>query len=757
MTNRLLMKLKESIEEEICDRNLRKYIIEYFEFVIFEESLYKLSDQLIWKFRKLITYFKNVNIEELSWEHLCDLINLSNDDTFVGVHHIRKIYCYFYHKGIVKDQHTEYLKNHPEILEMELRGTRITELFQNFIPENFYYKINGKSIIYLNLNVSNNLIRELLREFLNSFKYSDFNSTRIKSFIKYFEASLNSFNQINDISDFSYNTFRLQYRFYMKLEKRIGKELRMQLNLVKFYMFLHKYINEHNFPHQIFIASDRINYNLLCRNDFKHMYDNGFRVHYYNAFDTEENQLMDRLLISPNGYENYSTAIREDDLITIDFSIVKNHPLRDLLKQFFKEDMSKSLITVHRKIYAVMQFLNFIGEIYGNPKIININKNDVGKGTLEITPNLVSMFRVFVIKKYNNNTSRNKMLQSVKDFLLFINNKTLVKVYYECFDLLQLLSKEEGRIKPIPQSEIKEIVNFFKKRKSNGGLKEKLEWTILYVCLTTNIRINELLNLEVNNMNFENKIIMLARKGYGRKLQEYYASDYLLEILKETINITSQYRDRANENVKKYIFLYERNDKEIAVMNRDNFYRHFKQIVNSIEIIEDDYVVYDLRDTFMTNLFEQGKKEGKNFFDLHSATGHKQFSTSVKHYRESDIKNYLEAFFKIRIGFNDVKGKVVENIQDELGSEVNIEQRKVKGQSGYCRFNECVDEDDIDCLTCNHFITTLDHLPIIKKTIFEIDLEIENEPNYNEKQALIKVKELYVRYMLEMLNLAQID
>lgn len=751
MSGDYIINLNRLIEKEIDDPILSKSMIGYLKLTTNEMINYRFYNG----FRSLIIYFKNFRIEDLSWNHLCNSISFFKDDKWVTSNDIRKIYSFFYQKGIVNDQYNAFLKENNEVLEMKLKGVNILELFKNLTPENFFYICKGKNRTHFNLNTRNSFLRKLLKEFLNSYTHSDFNVSRMKFFITYFEASLYSYGDITDIYDFNYNTFRLQYRFYKNLENRITKECRTMNSLVKFYIFLHNYIKDNNLSHKIFTTSDGININYLSRSDFKGMYNKGFKVHYYNNFNSQESPLKDRLLVSPNGYEEFSTVIKEYELITIDFSQVKYQELKILLKKYFLGFGSISIIRIHREIYIIKQFLNFVGDIYYCSNVVNISHFDKNNDEFEFNAELVSMFRMFVIKVYNNNTTRNTMFHAIKNFLMYLYDNSLAKVYYDCFDLLQLLAKEEGRIKPIPQNELEEIVNFYKKRRFEGGITEKLEWNILYINLTTNLRINEILNIEVKNIDFENKLIMLTRKGYGNKLQEYYASDYILQILKNTINVTSQYRVRAKDNVKKFVFLYERYDKDISVLTRDNFYRKFKKIIASIENINKDYVVYDLRDTFMTNLFEQGKKEGKNFAELHAATGHKQFDTSIKHYRDSDIKDYLEAFLKIRIGVDEVKGEVVEDIQKELGMDVNIQQRKVKGEAGYCKFSTCIDEDDIDCLTCSHFVTTLDRLPIIKKAVFEIEKEIENESNFNERQALIKVKELYARYMLELTILNQ--
>lgn len=747
-------KFYQIIKSNVKDNLMKKQLYNYVDLVINETNHEKINIGFYAKYRYILLLFSDISINQLSWDNLCELMQGEKNKNKISPSELRKIYSFFYKEDLIQDEYKDYLKANNEILEMNIRGTNIIELFDNLIPPNFYYKSvkqGEQNYVFINLNTKNEFLRFILIKYLDSIE-SNVNSTRIKKFIRYFDASLRNVNRMEDVTGFNNDTFRLQYRFFKRVENK-SVDLRLSTSLIKFYIFLNHYIEQNRINHEIFRYGDRVNINYLYRKDFKKLYESGVKLYYFNRLGeiTEESKLHDKLLVCPNGYEDFSSALRKDQYTLVEFSKVNNNELKNLLKLYFQFNDTTSLITLYRRIKALVPLINFISTILNNEKVVQLQKSD----KIIFSPDIILLVRIYIINNYKNNTTRNNYLTAVKDFLRFLYDNSLANIYYECFELLKLLPKADGRIKPIEKHDLDKLIEYFKKRKMTGGINEKIEWIIFQIKLTTNLRISEIVNLKIENINLKEGLILVKRKGSGHKLVEYYASKYLIELLKFSIDITADFRKNSKKEIRDYVFLYKSKYKNISVISREVFNDTFKQIVKSIDEVTMDYVAYDLRDTFMTNVVNDGKKQGKSMMEIHNLTGHKQFETTIKHYLQSSIQEYVETFFKVKIGFNNIRGKILDS-EAELREENDSrpEERLVKQNCGYCSFNDCVDAETIDCLTCDYFITTLDRIPIFRKSIAEIETEIEKENNNDEKNALIKIKELYLIYLTRMLEKA---
>jgi len=156
----------------------------------------------------------------------------------------------------------------------------------------------------------------------------------------------------------------------------------------------------------------------------------------------------------------------------------------------------------------------------------------------------------------------------------------------------------------------------------------------------------------------------------------------------------------------------------------------------------------------MTNIFVQGKKDGRTFSEIHVSTGHADMRTTIKHYRQTEIKNYLEAMYGIIIGNVNIKGIVACNISDIIKElPPKIESITVKEKCGFCKQQECPLTKEIDCLICKSFITTIDRIPFFEKKIALLDEKIRNELIEHEKDHLKQIKRLCVGYLEKLFEI----
>ena len=107
--------------------------------------------------------------------------------------------------------------------------------------------------------------------------------------------------------------------------------------------------------------------------------------------------------------------------------------------------------------------------------------------------------------------------------------------WYEDFKMSNLderyFPKTEKRLpKFIYYNDLLEIIN--ESSKTNDNVRDKLIIEMLYA---TGVRVSELVNIKINDIDFENKRIIVH--GKGNKERVVYYGDYAKEVLEEYLSV----------------------------------------------------------------------------------------------------------------------------------------------------------------------------------------------------------------------------
>ncbi|WP_372631891.1 hypothetical protein [Cohnella sp.] len=716
--------IKRLVHKQVADIRLKDLLIEY----LLEVENGHFRPQ------SFVSSFASLTIDQLCWNHMCRAINKDR----INANYYRKLYKIVYLNEIIRDEFSDYLRQNTWLFD-ECKGTSMEYFSPESIPFNLFYVDVKNYKVYFDLQTKSIFLRTIIHEFVLSFNESELKKTALKLFIKHFNNSLGKISESLQLySDFNNSTFDRQYTYYSSLKHgtSIGRE-RLINYLCRFYLFL---LNKH----ALFSPGDVLSREFLGRGQFHLSYDRGYRSVYLNPHD--KIPFFDRWILIFNGEEEFTTALRKSQTYAIDFSEINNPNFRYMAKHFIW--FGSNNINTRIKIYQVIRwFLNWI-DINGNLKSFNSKQ-------FYFSTSVIALYRMNIYSEYSNQETRNTITDAVKTFLKHIQEFDLSKVENAAFDYLRRKKIKVSGGNPITKEDLELLVTEYKRQSREGTILEKLNWIIVNICLTTNLRISEVLDMRTSALedgpNTAEKILMTKRKGSGNHTEDYYINLYTVRLIEKAFQVTEEIRVNAQPDIRGFLFLHTSKKNEIKVITRDLVGRRFIKMIRSLPFAGGPYKLYNLRDTFMNFIYEEGKKEGKSIFEIHLGTGHRDLRTTLQHYRQPNYKDYLEALHKVIIGDVNILGQIVDSPKSAMVEMAdNLNERKVKDECGYCSFNTCIKEKDSECLVCQSFVTTVDRIPYFERSIEKLDLSISECKEDDEKEELLSLKKIYVAYLCKM-------
>ncbi|MBU3190760.1 tyrosine-type recombinase/integrase [Clostridium bowmanii] len=729
----------------------------------------------------LINSFQDIEIKDLSWALLCNQIFVLNR----GIKVLIIFYGYMLKEGIDLGEHTIFLKENIWILlgddEKDYKISNYKEIYSlGSSPLGIIMVKTNKNKFVLNLNFYDIFLLNIARTFIKYLETENitYEGDRIEEFICDFENSLEKLGKLpNVIEEFGNDTFLIQFQYYqLKVKKTFALR-----NLKSFYIFLMDYFENSNPQHKVFSKKSGIDRNFLYRDNFNILFGKGYRVVYLNKYD--EIPQNDKWLLAPNGYERYTTTLKGNEYIPLDFSRVGDSFLRNKMKKWFVKSRN-CLKTLRASINNLFIFFEFIeGETTKqiSGKVVNLNEYAPNnKSNLLISEHNILIFREYLKQKYDNVNTINGYVSSISSFIKFLDDEVDYFINPIIYDYLRIKSTESLNSKIILQEDLDKILETFKNRMLNGSYFDKMFFIFLHLLLTTNYRPNEILNLKINcikdgmkegeyKIDYHCKedsatLEMQTKTSQGRDV-DVNPSEYTIRAINEGTRVSrellqeeqqeqeqeqeqgqEQEQEQEEEVVKNYIFIYKSRNKQIEGIKVDKFYRHFVDITGKLDLKGGPYSLYDCRTTYMTKLFENAVKEG-NVYKAIIATGHKDVFTTIKHYIKPDVRSYLEAFYNIKLGNVTLQGRIVSELSEvDLDFSHDIKEITVKQGCGFCG-GTCNGNKKIDCLICRNFIVTLDRIPYFEESIDKINEVIKNENIFHEKEHLVSIKKLYVSYL----------
>ncbi len=281
-----------------------------------------------------------------------------------------------------------------------------------------------------------------------------------------------------------------------------------------------------------------------------------------------------------------------DDFLD-NLKIVKNYS--DLTIISYKKDL--------------LEFLSYLKE----SDIIKVTKNDI------------KSYLSYLFNNSSKSSTISRKISTLKSFYKYLKEEKLIEV--NPASSIKYPKKEKNLPKFIQYNELEEIIE--KSKSGEYGLRNNLIIELMY---STGVRVSELVNIKLSDIDYENKQIKILGKGSYERYVFY--GDYTEELLKDYIN--SLRRKLLDGKTNEYLLLNKNGDK-ITV-------RGISKIIDNIiysTSVKLKVSPHTLRHTFATHLLDNG-------CDLRSVQellGHKNIN-STEVYTHVTSERLKEVYFK---------------------------------------------------------------------------------------------------------------
>lgn len=195
----------------------------------------------------------------------------------------------------------------------------------------------------------------------------------------------------------------------------------------------------------------------------------------------------------------------------------------------------------------------------------------------------------------------------LRDFYKFLIKQSYIKS--NPMDMIDSPKMYKKLPKALSVEEVDKLLNI--KLQTPYDYRNKVMLELMYA---TGMRISELINLKLTDIDFENETIRVL--GKGSKVRQVPIGEYAMKYLNIYIKY---YRSYFVKETSDYVFLSVRGDK----MTRQAFFKILKQIARK-QGIDTDFSPHTIRHSFATHMLEAGA----DLRSIQELLGHESISTT---------------------------------------------------------------------------------------------------------------------------------
>ena len=269
--------------------------------------------------------------------------------------------------------------------------------------------------------------------------------------------------------------------------------------------------------------------------------------------------------------------------------------MKEKFLEKLKYEYNYSDLTIYGYDYEITKFLDYLNDNHLDYKKINI---DMIRNYLKYLDSL----------KYKKN-SISKNLSSLRSYYKFLTEEKVI--LNNPFKNISNPKKDKKLPDFLNYEEINKLFDCAD-TKTLLGLRNRCILELLY---DTGIRVSELVNLKINDIEFDKKIINIL--GKGKKERIVYYGDYLQEVLEKYINDSRKYL--LNNKLSEYLIL---NNNGSKITTRGVEYIIDKMVNEAA--IKHKISPHVLRHTFATHMLNGGA----DIKSIQQLLGHESLSTT---------------------------------------------------------------------------------------------------------------------------------
>lgn len=215
--------------------------------------------------------------------------------------------------------------------------------------------------------------------------------------------------------------------------------------------------------------------------------------------------------------------------------------MKDAIKflEYIKNQKRYSINTVKNYEIDIMEFFDYLDKKQKDYKTIDYD-----------------FIKEYLVELYNRNLSRNSVarkISSLRSFYKYLYNNDIV--LSNSFKYVITPKKEKRLPRYLGVQELETLFNTPLKTTSLG----QRDSVILEVLYASGIRVSELVNIKLSDINFDKKEIKILGKGKKERLVEF--GDYCLESINLFINDGRKRILNKHNKTSEYLIINERGDK----------------------------------------------------------------------------------------------------------------------------------------------------------------------------------------------------
>ena len=580
----------------------------------------------------------------------------------------------------------------------------------------------------------NHPVKEV-REIIADFLASHFNRfyQGIDDFCMLFAQSLDGY-VIKSVSDLNFKTFKNQTMFFYKKNNDL---VRSAVSCtVAFYLYI-----THNIDDQIF-EKDGVPSSILQRSTISKEIVEGYHLIKYNQM--EKAPECDKWLFCYKKSEK--SSIYEID--AVDFTRILSKTYRSCAKHYiWKED-----VKVYTKLHPLTIFVkafNYVHDIKtGAALTVFTTPGDETKFDVRDA----TAYKNYILATYENNRTRSAYIYNIRNLLRHVSHNNLGDIDAGVFYILNhTLDQTYDNTCPIPNSELSQLSALIKEKASSDPLADMYS-SIFFIALETEFRGSQIVSLPKNCLRETAKngeyVVVSETKTSAGELVEQPISAYVEREIRHITQITNIYREKCtNTRLKNHLFI-------VPGAKRNTFKPLSEPKFNSFlkaccrELALPLYTLENLRDTHMTKAEEFKIRNQLSDIEQSVLTGHSSTAVDDIHYVKLDIREMLETLHGTIIGDVQLDGK----IYSSLDSSITNSENEVSNGCGWCKSSSCNVMVNLDCPMCKNFVTTISRLPYFEEQVKMLDKKIVSASIPHDKEDLVNIKRLMLRYIEEILK-----